>query len=246
MKLTFFTDLDNTLIHSHRHKLSEPHSCVELLNGKRQSFVLDSLIQYLNKQDWLKIVPLTMRTLAQYKRLSLLAQSLQLRDALICNGAILLNKFENNIRWEEDSYRLAVPYLDQLTSLEKNATVSDFPFVFYIVTDHTEETYVKLSELTDRQLLLFKDSRKVYFLPASNNKGNAVKRYLHWNSGLSISMGDSEPDLSMLNESDYAICPHSLYDSVRPRRQKYLCDLRSSNQIISALNSIKKEVFGCD
>lgn len=246
MKITLFTDLDNTLIHSHRHKLDEPHSCVELLNGKKQSFALDSLVQYLNKQDWIRIVPLTMRTLTQYKRLSTLIQSLQLRDALICNGAILLNNFENNNRWEEESRRLVAPFLDRLTCLDEYASVRNLPFMFYIITDHPEDTFTKVSELAEGQLLLFKDSRKVYCLPASNNKGQAVKRFMRTSPGLSVAIGDSEPDVSMLNESDYAICPQFLYDGIHPRRQKYLCDLRSSSQIISALNSIKKEVFGCD
>lgn len=246
MKLTLFTDLDNTLIHSHRHKLDEPHSCVELLNGKRQSFTLDSLVQYLNNQDWLRIVPLTMRTPTQYKRLSTLVQSLQLRDALICNGAILLNNFENNDKWEEESRRLVAPYLDKMIYLGESAAVRNLPFMFYIITDHPDETFTRMSKLAEGQLLLFKDSRKVFCLPASNNKGQAVKRFMYGNPGLSIAIGDSDPDISMLNESDYAICPHSLYHCVNPRRRKYLCDLRSSSQIISAFNSIKKEVFGCD
>ncbi len=245
MKLTLFTDLDNTLIHSHRHRLTEPGSCVELLNGRRQSFALDALVSYLRDGDWLDIVPVTMRTFEQYSRLGPLIEALGLSRALICSGAILLDRLAFDGSWLEESRRLAGRSRGALARLREaspaGSVVSVDPFMFYIKTDRPGEVLDELREKADPgSVLLYRDSGKVYCLASAFSKGTAVERF---GGRPCIAVGDSEPDIPMLNAADYAVCPDALYDRVRPRQRKYRCSLGSSDQVIRALNSIRKEVF---
>ena len=251
MKVSLFADLDNTLIHSHRKQLTEPKTCVELLNGKNQSFSLNKLSAYLSKQNWMDLIPLTMRTTAQYRRLDPFVQMLGLSRALACNGAVLLNGFENDDGWIERSKQLiSNNYLSFKSMLDDSvgkSVILEDPFMFYIKTDKPAEVFNHLKELSCSDTVnLYMDSRKVYFLPAPLNKGRAVNRILEESPALCIAMGDSEPDIPMLNESDYALCPETLYDVVDPRRKKYCCNFRSSDSVIRALDSIKDEVFRFD
>ena len=106
-KLLFFTDLDNTLIYSHRHADGRPAVWVERLEGRLQSFMTDQTYHFFCTADWLQTVPLTTRTPAQYSRLAVLAADLHWRDALLCNGAILLRDGAENLAWRKESEEIS-------------------------------------------------------------------------------------------------------------------------------------------
>ena len=91
LMIRFFSDIDNTLIYSHRHHIPQPRICVEELHGKPQSYMSQKSYEYFKNQKWLSVTPVTTRTFEQYQRLHSVAQKLKWHFALICNGAVLLN-----------------------------------------------------------------------------------------------------------------------------------------------------------
>ena len=69
-------DLDNTVIYSHRRPVGEPKRWVEELRGAPQSFMTEYTWSYLRRQRWLKVIPVTTRTAAQYAGLERLTRDL--------------------------------------------------------------------------------------------------------------------------------------------------------------------------
>ena len=61
----FFSDLDRTLIFSHRIALPREKLVVELLNGREQSYMTCRTLAYLQNAAWLRLVPVTMRSCEQ-------------------------------------------------------------------------------------------------------------------------------------------------------------------------------------
>jgi len=66
----FFTDLDNTLIYSHKREIGEEKTVVEYLDGRQQSFMTNYTYKYLKNAKWLDIVPVTTRIDTQFKRIT--------------------------------------------------------------------------------------------------------------------------------------------------------------------------------
>lgn len=60
---TFFSDLDNTLIFSHRKKGVEDKIPVEYLNGKEQSYMPGELARLLTDNQEILLVPVTTRSI---------------------------------------------------------------------------------------------------------------------------------------------------------------------------------------
>ena len=185
-KVILFTDLDNTLIYSHRHQISDPVVWVEELNGRRQSFMSRGSFDYFKTQEWLEVIPTTMRTPEQYGRLLDLGDAMGWHLALVCNGAILLVDGKEDLSWREESLRLSEndqpAYEDAVrkafAAYERENIVSVDRIMFYIKGTEVDRTYSYLREHTDPEhVFVYKDSRKVYCLPVSLHKGCAVQRF---------------------------------------------------------------------
>ena len=68
-KILFACDLDNTLIHSWKHK-REGDICVEWLNGNEQGYIAEDTCEMLRKvMSLVEFVPVTTRSVAQYQRI---------------------------------------------------------------------------------------------------------------------------------------------------------------------------------
>jgi len=185
-KALFFTDLDNTLIYSHRHQISDPVVWVEELNGRRQSFMSRRSFDYFKTQEWLEVIPTTMRTPEQYGRLLSLGNTLGWHLALVCNGAILLVDGREDLSWREESLRLSEndrPAYEEairkaFAAYERENIVSVDRIMFYIKGTEVDRTYSYLKEHADPEhVFVYKDSRKVYCLPVSLRKGCSVRRF---------------------------------------------------------------------
>ena len=182
----FFSDLDNTLIHSHRHQISEPMVWVEELNGRRQSFMSRRSFDYFKTRNWLEVIPTTMRTVEQYTRLLGLGEALGWHLALVCNGAVLLVDGKEDPAWREESIRFSEndqPAYEAtlgkaLDAYGRENIVSVDRIMFYIKGTEADLTYRYLKENSDSgHVFVYKDSRKVYCLPVSLRKGCAVQRF---------------------------------------------------------------------
>ena len=251
MSAVLFLDLDNTVIYSHRRPVEEPKRWVEELRGAPQSFMTEYTWSYLRRQRWLKVIPVTTRTAAQYARLGQLARDLGWDTALICNGAVLLRDGKEDLRWREESLRrsrrdrqalqAACRFIRGRTSPESVAAGE--PFLFYVKTEEGERVCECLRENTDpSRLSVCRDDRKVYCVPNSLGKGEAVSRYLkRYGGALSISAGDGALDISMLNRTDVCLCPEDTGAFAGAVRKIVCTGPVFSNEICDRLEQLRNE-----
>lgn len=248
-KILFFTDLDNTVIYSHRHMISDPLVWVESLNGNKQSFISERTYKFFNEQNWLNVVPVTTRTYQQYARLRKMEKVFGWKDVLICNGAILLQDGVENIEWKKESISIAdtdrPAYVEALKLAEKiagrDSVVSVDHFMFYIRTDNVEGIFKALSRNVDLyHLSILRDSRKVYCLSASMNKGNAAERYMvNFGYDQFIAAGDSDFDIPLLKKADISFCPDSI-GTFKAKGIKKECSGLFSDKICDELEQFKR------
>ncbi len=248
--MLFFTDLDNTVIYSKRHKKEEPLIWVEYLKGQPQSYMSQKAYAYYKKQNWLEILPITTRTYLQYSRLQEALFTLGWENALICNGSILLEKGKEDPEWTRESRKLAekdqAAYEEAVKIAEdlagKEALIRTDPFLFYVKTKEPERIYRQLLEQTEKEhLLLTRDARKVYCCPASLNKGRAAERYRQ-RRGLSSYMaaGDSEFDIPLLKEAEICLCPEEI-SAFEAKGQKRILRGNFADRICEELEKMKRE-----
>lgn len=243
----FFSDLDNTLVYSHRVSLPGERIAVEYLNDHIQSYMTKKTYDFFSKSIGVFLIPTTTRTCEQYARLSETFARFGCRYALVCNGGILLDNNEIDLEWLSETKRIAGDELSDLKEAselflrlfqkENIHYVNDI--MLYAKTDTPALDAVRLTSiLNTKSLNVYFDSRKVYCIPASINKGNAMKRFSN-RMGITrtIAAGDSIPDIPMLGISDLAILPYNLSNSVEHVRKNvaensqcfsdYICDVLS-------------------
>ena len=246
-----FSDLDNTVIYSHRRRVGEPKIWVEERRGAPQSFMTEYTLSYLKKQRWLKVIPVTTRTFVQYARLEKLARALGWDTALICNGAVLLRDGKEDLSWREESLRCSaqdrpafLSALQFIYSKTAPASVTAVePFLFYVKTDEPERVCESLTKKADpSHLSVYRDSRKVYCIPNSLSKGNAVRRYIRtYGVDLSIAAGDSTFDISMLSQTDICLCLEDISAFAGAERRIVCSGPVFSNEICDRLEQLRNE-----
>lgn len=216
----FCTDLDNTLIYSYKHDIGECKRNVEIYQGREISFITEKEYKLLSDiKDKILILPTTTRTSEQYERIDLGIGTFPY--AMTCNGGILLENGMENREWYEESLKLVSESKkvmeNALTLLETDKRRTfELRFIrdLFVFTKCEEpETVVKdLQAQLDCSLVdVFNNGIKVYVVPKALSKGNAIRRIKKYlNADQIIAAGDSEFDVSMLNEADIAIAPKSL------------------------------------
>ena len=211
MKKIFVSDLDNTLIHSHK-KRRVDDICVELYDGHEQSFISSKALALLKKiSEKILFVPVTTRSIAQYRRI-FWTEDFRPRYAVVANGAYLLDgeRQENFLR------EVVEPYVDELEfQREKFSTddtfnicrIVDESFLFLRCRDDVDAAQLDF----DTPLTVQHTGKKIYFFPPELNKGAALKLLTKKFSPDKIfSAGDSDIDLPMLEFADVAFAPKSL------------------------------------
>lgn len=229
----FFSDLDNTLLYSHRVSLPGECIAVEYLNNRVQSYMTKKTYNFLIESNGVFLIPTTTRTCEQYARLSETFAKFGCRYALVCNGGILLDNNEIDLEWLSETKKIAGDELSDLNEASK-LFLRFFPkenihyandIMIYAKTDTTASDAVRLTSMLNTESLnVYYDSRKVYCIPSSINKGNAIKRFSN-RMGITwtIAAGDSVPDIPMLKTSNLAILPNNLSNSVE-RAKKYIAE----------------------
>lgn len=230
---TLFADIDNTLIYSHRLTITSPKRVVEFLNGKEQSYMTEFTYSFLTGKHDLQIVPVTTRTLQQYQRLENLILDLGCEYSLICNGAILLNYFQIDQAWYEETLRMIESEIPEIAKAEKwmkkycndGITYSACGLFVYSKCMNPQDLALFLRQYVDTEKVdVMYDHRKLYCIPKSINKGIAIKRFSQrFNVGDSIAIGDSSFDISMLNQASVSIVPQKLGFDVQ-NKNTIICD----------------------
>ncbi len=222
---TLFLDIDNTLIFSHRHAPEGPKRPAEYLDGRVQSFITERTCAFFSAHRELRTVPVTTRTLPQYRRVEPLLRELGCEYALIGNGALLLRQGESDPDWLAETLRLSGEERGELPKaaqwLEERcgagAVHPDAGLLVYAAAEEPEALAAGLRQALDPRLVsVLCDARKVYAIPRSLNKGEAVRRFLRrFPASLTIAAGDSDFDLPMLEQADRALLPERLAAKVR-------------------------------
>ena len=203
MKILFACDLDNTLIHSYK-KFREGDICVEIFDGREQSFISPRALDLLKKiSARIFFVPVTTRSIEQYRRI-FWAENFCPRFAVVANGAFFLDgdNRENFLR------EVVAPYEEelklQLAAADEKifsiARIVDESFLFLKCReDFDAEIFF------DTSLTVQRTGKKIYLFPPLLNKGEALKLLTKKFSPEKIfAAGDSEIDLPMLELADVA------------------------------------------
>ncbi len=227
MKFLFACDLDNTLIHSYKHK-TDDDICIEIYNGREQSFISRRTAELLSGVvKKILFVPVTTRSVEQYQRIHW-TEKIKPEFAVVSNGANFLRAGVVDKNWRRDSSEFIQPYLNELREREKifsrdlNLTVCrivDESFLFLKCSDEvrTHELAEKIQKQTG--LNVNYSGQKIYLFPPKLNKGAALMRLKKIFTPQKIfAAGDSATDLPMLDVADFAYLQKNFPDNGRYKK----------------------------
>lgn len=228
-------DLDNTIIYSYKYDIGVDKRNVEIYQGREISYVSELTYALLKKVSGeMMIVPTSTRTEEQYNRIDLGIGDF--KYALVCNGGLMLIDGKRNLEWYEKSLQLIEPSKAELEKARKILETDprrkfELRFIenLFIFTkfNNPEEVIDELKEQLDQDLVdVFNNGEKVYVVPVQLSKGNAIKRLRELlKPEYIIAAGDSEFDISMVEEADYGFVPYQF-------KEKYgvNCDIYEMNE----------------
>lgn len=245
----FFSDLDNTLIYSHRRTITGNRILVERLNGKEQSYMTEYAFSFFREADWLTLIPVTTRSEEQYRRL-LLPEVFQIQFALLCNGGKLLVQGHEDPEWTEQTLELVREDLQDLGML--GSRLGDLcnqevrkpeKYYCYSISDTPERICgILRNEYPKGNIRIEHDHRKIYLFPQRLNKGEALRRFMgKYKINVTVGAGDSIIDIPMLNEVDYPLASASLRESMISPAVRMLTGEIISDQICWELETLHQK-----
>lgn len=226
--MIFASDLDRTLIYSHRSfELDQVNTSVrnvEKFNGKEITFMTEKAIALLHElSEEMMFMPVTTRTVEQYNRVILFQQEIRPPYAIACNGGVILKNGEIDRDWQDHITRKikssAVSVEDVKRKIEgtselswlKSIRIVDQFFVYLIIDPKSAphelmEYYSKWA--AEHGWVFSLQGRKVYFIPAYINKWDAVKYVADKEGKKEIyTAGDSYLDVCLIENADFGIIP---------------------------------------
>lgn len=223
----FASDLDRTLIFSQRmleaYGSDGNEECIELLDGKPISYISPTTKAILKQiHEDMFFIPVTTRTIEQYKRIKLFQDDIVPEYAIACNGGTILKRGTVLKEWTlhvEGLLRNSTPLEDVM---KKVAVLDDTNWikkikpgdsVFFYIILHRErfspDVFMELRMLSDHlgwQISL--QGRKLYFIPKILTKWTAL-HYLREALGLKdiCTAGDSILDLELITNGTLGMAP---------------------------------------
>lgn len=224
--MMFVSDLDQTLIYSKKFLNSSIINArlIETKDGEEISYMTEAAITKLKLFAQIHhFVPVTTRTIEQYKRISLFQHEIVPRYAVTSNGGnVLINggiDKEWNTRISKDIDLKCLPAPSVLEEFSKIANErwvisqreADNLFSYFIIIENN----IPLDELECFRKWLITSGwnmsvqgRKLYLVPDCVNKSNAICYVRELASANKVfAAGDSLLDLCMLSMADYAVIP---------------------------------------
>lgn len=250
MIIDLFSDLDNTLIYSHRIKLKQDKVVAEMLDGKEQSYMTQRTLTFLQNTSQLRLIPVTTRSREQFERISLFPNKIACPYALICNGGELLVNGVPDLQWLEETKAMsaqaayALQYVTVFMERIAARVYTPSGLMIYASFNQPAEVAQRLRAEVDSTVLdVLYDHRKVYCIPAAMNKGAAVRRFRErYRTEYVVTAGDSEFDLPLLNNGSLAITKRSLVEFVRNENTIGIDDnLILSDELSSALEKLLQQ-----
>ena len=228
--ILFHSDIDNTLIYSHKREIGADKVGVEWYQGRTIAY-MTSRSHALLKQvaERLLLVPTTTRTAEQYNRIDFGIQSP--KYALVCNGGILLEDGRVDRAWYEESYEMTRDAAGELTAA-RDYLIRDVYRCFevrmiselflFTKSERPVETVEGLKQILDTNKVdICHHRNKIYVIPKNLNKGTACQRFREkQKADCVIAAGDSGFDVPMLKTADIAIAPKQLCDTDHLKAQE--------------------------
>ncbi|WP_375104555.1 HAD family hydrolase [Paenibacillus sp. RS8] len=226
--MIYASDLDRTLIYS-LGAIGVPENTpglipAEIIEGKTRSYISQqALNQLLDLTIRVIFVPVTTRTVQQYKRINLFQETVIPDYAVTSNGGNILIGGVVDKEWRESIGRLVARHsagAEEVRSYIKAVVREDWIIsenycddLFYSFMVYRDQ--LPLDEITNLSDRLYNlgwrvslQGRKLYAVPAAVNKSDAI---LHLRrtvrSEPMVASGDSLLDKSLLESADYAIAP---------------------------------------
>ncbi|WP_339317860.1 HAD family hydrolase [Paenibacillus sp. FSL R10-2734] len=226
--MIYASDLDRTLIYS-LGAIGVPENTpglipAEIIEGKTRSYISEqALHQLLDLTTRVIFIPVTTRTIQQYKRINLFQETVIPDYAVTSNGGNILIGGVVDREWRESIGRLVARHsaaAEEVRTYIKAVVREDWIIsehycddLFYSFMVYRDQ--LPLDEITNLSDRLYNlgwrvslQGRKLYAVPAAVNKSDAI---LHLRrtvrSEPMVASGDSLLDKSLLESADYAIAP---------------------------------------
>ncbi|MGE7614254.1 MULTISPECIES: HAD family hydrolase [Paenibacillus] len=226
--MIYASDLDRTLIYS-LGAIGVPENTpglipAEIIEGKTRSYISQqALNQLMDLNTRIIFIPVTTRTIQQYKRINLFQETVIPDYAVTSNGGNILIGGVVDKEWRESIDRLVARHsagAEEVRSYIKAVVREDWIIsenycddLFYSFMVYRDQ--LPLDEITNLSDRLYNlgwrvslQGRKLYAVPAAVNKSDAI---LHLRrtvrSEPMVASGDSLLDKSLLESADYAIAP---------------------------------------
>jgi len=225
--MIFASDLDRTLIYSR--KLIEDKDkrivLVERYEGKELSFMRIDVIEKLIKINGkILFVPVTTRTIDQYKRIFIMEEKIKPTYAVVSNGGNIIingkvdmewrNLIEEKLTMVESHNIVKEKFLESFFNIQwiKKLILRDNLFYSVHFEDKADVNLRQLEEFKkwgkEKGWNISLQSKKLYLVPEPVNKWDAVS-YIKKKEGKNkvIAAGDSYLDYPILINSNHSICP---------------------------------------
>ena len=226
--MIYASDLDRTLIYS-LGAIGVPENTpglipAEIIEGKTRSYISQqALNQLVDLNTRVIFIPVTTRTIQQYKRINLFQETVIPDYAVTSNGGNIRIGGVVDKEWRESIGRLVARHsagAEEVRSYIKAVVREDWIIsenycddLFYSFMVYRDQ--LPLDEITNLSDRLYNlgwrvslQGRKLYAVPAAVNKSDAI---LHLRrtvrSEPMVASGDSLLDKSLLESADYAIAP---------------------------------------
>jgi len=227
--MLFASDLDQTLIYSHRTFISkaidEQIRPVEKLDDRFISYMTqNALIKLREISRQVLFVPVTTRTKLQYQRINFQKYDIAHQYAVTSNGGTIFNKGREDKDWAQrvlegkDNCLAFEDLINKFNEISHSSWIipdsgklADDLFFYCLI----EREKIPLAELAAFKIWasvnnweLSVQGRKLYLVPLNVNKKAAIQ-YIREKENVSrvVAAGDSLLDLDMLRAADQAIAP---------------------------------------
>jgi hydroxymethylpyrimidine pyrophosphatase-like HAD family hydrolase len=227
--MIFASDLDRTLIYSKKSMAlpsdqSVKYRLVETLDDKEISYMSETAINLLTLlNEEINFIPITTRTIEQFKRIKIFQKEICPRYAVTTNGASILEHGKLDEAWKNkitkevtDSCLTMNDFLNEFQQFAsgewvKSSKAADDIFSYCILDEAKipEKDLEAFGEWGKSQgWTVSRQGRKLYFIPAPVNKGAAL-HYLKekLDNPYTFAAGDSYLDYSLLVQAHRSFIP---------------------------------------
>lgn len=250
-RILFACDLDNTLIHSYKHK-REGDICIEWIDGKQQGYMSAEVCSLLNRvRQLVDFVPVTTRSMAQYQRI-VWPQGGSPRLAITTHGAVLLKDGKADEAWNAATALLADAVMEDLQHIVSTLEATgeylrcrmvDQAYAFVYCRNDSSAVETAMSCPVPQGIYRVRSGKKIYFIPVGIDKGNAVTRFGRENGhDMIICAGDSDMDVPMLSIAGLAFAPASLQPMLPDDDRIHICSNEGfAIEMLQAIERFAKE-----